>query len=146
MIILNVKGDEVMHETSVYVRFCETDAFGHTNNTSYFYYFEESRMKFFHEVMQLEDATEVGMVVARLTCDYIHQTYANDTLIARTSVEKLGTKSLTLRQEVLRNTDREIVATGQCTLVCFDNKTQSSIAIPDIVRERLQAHLIQPQT
>lgn len=36
-----------MHELKVNVRFSETDALGHINNTSYFIYLEEARMKFF---------------------------------------------------------------------------------------------------
>lgn len=35
-----------MHELKVNVRFSETDALGHINNTSYFIYLEEARMKF----------------------------------------------------------------------------------------------------
>ena len=36
-----------MQELEVNVRFSETDALGHINNTSYFIYLEEARMKFF---------------------------------------------------------------------------------------------------
>ncbi len=36
-----------MHELEVNVRFSETDALGHVNNTSYFVYLEEARLKFF---------------------------------------------------------------------------------------------------
>lgn len=35
-----------MYETQVKVRFCETDALGHINNTSYFIYLEEARIAF----------------------------------------------------------------------------------------------------
>lgn len=39
-----------MYETQVKVRFCETDALGHINNTSYFIYLEEARIAFFEEM------------------------------------------------------------------------------------------------
>lgn len=130
-----------MHETPIYVRFCETDAFGHTNNTSYFYYFEESRMRFLHDIQPLERGGDLGLVVARLTCDYMQQTYANDNLIARTSVEHIGAKSFTLRQEVLDSDSRNVVASGQCVLVCYDAKTQRSIAVPEPLRQKLEEQL-----
>lgn len=45
-----------MHEFRVNVRFSETDAFGPINNTSYFIYLEEARMKFFEALGLAMDA------------------------------------------------------------------------------------------
>lgn len=135
------KGDDSMHETPIYVRFCETDALGHTNNTSYFFYFEESRMKFLNTVTEQSADAPFQFVVARITCDYIQQSYAGDALIARTHVEKIGSKSFTLRQEVL-DSKQQLVASGECVIVCFSSKAQTSVAIPDELREKLEQHII----
>lgn len=130
-----------MHETPIYVRFCETDALGHTNNTSYFFYFEESRMKFLNAVAPKADNTDVQFVVARITCDYIQQSYAGDTLTARTTVEKVGSKSFTLRQEVL-NEQQQLIAGGECIIVCFNQQSQQSVVIPDDLRAQLEQHIV----
>lgn len=130
-----------MHETPIYVRFCETDALGHTNNTSYFFYFEESRMKFLHSVMPMDKNAPFQFVVARITCDYMQQSYPGDALIARTSVEKVGSKSFTLRQEVLHE-EKGLIASGECIIVCFSAKTQKSVEIPHDLREKLTQHTI----
>ena len=130
-----------MHETPIYVRFCETDALGHTNNTSYFFYFEESRMKFLHTVAPPKENDPCQFIVARITCDYAQQSYAGDALTARTSVEKIGSKSFTLRQEV-RNAQQQLIASGECVIVCFNQQTQASIAIPDELRTQLEQHIL----
>ena len=39
-----------MHEIQISVRFGETDALGHINNTSYFIYLEEARIRFFESI------------------------------------------------------------------------------------------------
>ena len=129
-----------MHETPIYVRFCETDLLGHTNNTSYFFYFEESRVKFLNSVAPSKDI-DVQFVVARITCDYMQQSYAGDELIARTSVSNVGSKSFTLRQEVVTQ-GGDVIAAGDCVIVCFNPTTQRSAAIPETLRNELEQHLI----
>ncbi|HWL26038.1 MAG TPA: acyl-CoA thioesterase, partial [Ureibacillus sp.] len=83
-------------EIDIYVRFCETDAAGHVNNTSYFIYMEEARTKFFKAVgYDKDNRGEMNFVVASAQCDYLAQAYANQTLTLSTRVSRIGTKSYT---------------------------------------------------
>lgn len=73
------------------VRFCETDAFGHLNNTKVFVYFEEGRIEFFKEIglMQewLTQSSETIPVTADLQCNFLRQVFFDDRLQVLVKIE-----------------------------------------------------------
>ncbi len=127
------------HEIEVFVRFCETDAVGHVNNTSYFLYFEEARTKFFQEIFK-ERNQKFNMILASIKCDYLHQAYASESLIVRTKVIDVGTKSFKLSHELVNKLARVPIAYAECVSVCFDYETQQSVPIPEELKQRLHAN------
>ncbi|WP_429897274.1 acyl-CoA thioesterase [Heyndrickxia faecalis] len=50
VMVFKQKGGIFLHELKLRTRFCETDAIGHINNTSYFIYLEDARLKFFESI------------------------------------------------------------------------------------------------
>jgi len=129
------------HEIEVYVRFCETDAVGHVNNTSYFLYFEEARTKFFSEICPERDAS-FSFILASVTCDYLSQAYASQILKLSTVVKNVGTKSFTLLH-TLKEVDTGVdIAECISVTVCFNYSDQGTIPIPKNVRKRLEEYLI----
>ncbi|MFJ8260248.1 acyl-CoA thioesterase [Peribacillus asahii] len=130
-------------EIDVYVRFCETDAAGHVNNTSYFIYMEEARTKFFKAVgYDKDNRGEMNFVVASAQCDYLAQAYANQTLTLSTRVSKIGTKSYTLAHEIKSADTGAMVAAGSAVIVCFNFQTQQSEVIPPELRSILEQCLV----
>ena len=100
------------HDIEVYVRFCETDAMGHVNNTSYFLYFEEARTRFFRELASRHSRSFHSMLVS-ITCDYINQAFAHQTLRVSTRVKKIGTKSFRLIQLLTDAEKGKIIAKAE---------------------------------
>ncbi|WHY74766.1 acyl-CoA thioesterase [Fictibacillus enclensis] len=129
-----------MHTIDLTVRFCETDALGHVNNTSYFIYLEEARVKFFESLGFGVSTEEWNFILASTTCDFKAQGYFNDKLTVDTSVSSVGNKSFVLTHEVRRTETKELVAKGSATLVYFDFKTQTTEIIPDELRAALTRH------
>lgn len=129
------------HEIEVYVRFCETDAAGHVNNTSYFFYFEEARTKFFKELNSQKNLP-FNFILASITCDYLSQAYASQSLKLSTVVQKVGTKSFTLLHTLQDKDTGADIASCTSVSVCFNYEEQTSIAIPDYIREELEKYLI----
>lgn len=129
------------HEIEVYVRFCETDARGHVNNTSYFLYFEEARTKFFNEVYP-DRSSSFNFLLASIKCDYIQQTYAGQILKVSTNVSRLGNKSFIISQTLTEIESGNVVAEAGVVLVCFDKSKQTSIHIPDELKNSLEMHLV----
>lgn len=117
-------------ETDIYVRFSETDAIGHVNNTSYFLYFEEARTKFFRTVFKNKPPS-FSFIIANINCTYLNEAFFGDELQVITYVEKIGTKSFVTKQ-VLKNADTDIsIAEAESVIVSYDYTNKQSIEIPE---------------
>lgn len=131
-----------MHEIQVNVRFGETDALGHINNTSYFIYLEEARVRFFEELGYRMTINEWNFILASTKCDFINQGYFNQLLTVTTSVSKIGTKSFQLEHEIICSQTKQLIAKGNAIIVYFDFNEQQSAAIPDLLREGLKSYIV----
>lgn len=131
-----------MYENQITVRFGETDALGHINNTSYFVYLEETRIRFFESVGADMDLKNWNFILASTKCDFINQGYFNQKLTIKTYVSKIGTKSFQLEHDILCAQTKQLIAQGNAIIVYFDFKNQKSAVIPDKLREELEANLV----
>lgn len=127
-----------MHETQVKVRFCETDALGHINNTSYFIYFEEARLAFMEELEFEVESKNQNIVLASTKCDFINQGFFHQELTVRTYVSRIGVKSFSLDHEIICSRTKQLVAKGSDVVVHFNFDRQESEAIPESLREKLK--------
>lgn len=130
-----------MHTVDIYVRYCETDAGGHVNNTSYFLYFEEARTKFFNEIGFGPGKRLINFIVAQTTCDFLTQAYAGQMITVISKVSKIGMKSYTMTHEIRNSETGQSIATGSAVIVCFDFKEQKTKDIPNELRSLLEAHM-----
>jgi acyl-CoA thioester hydrolase len=131
-------------EINVYVRFCETDAGGHVSNTSYFFYMEEARSKFFQAIgfVGAEKRGNIDFIIASTACDFLAQAYAGQTLLVKTTVDGIGTKSFKLVHELTEAESGTKIASGSATIVCFDYQKQQTEPIPGRLRKSLEEFLI----
>lgn len=128
--------------TEIQVRFNDTDALGHLNNTSYALYAEQGRVAFM-DTFRAEGVFSEGVfvILARLELDFIRQVRYRDRVHVLTRVAKLGNTSLTLEQEVYGND--ELAARVKSVVVVFDYNAQKPTPIPDRARELLEPYLSQ---
>ena len=127
-------------EIEVYARFCETDAAGHINNTSYFIYMEEARSKFFQGIGFTGEDTRgnIDFIIASTSCDFIAQAFTGQDLRVKTMVDRIGSKSFTLVHTITDGNSEALVAKGQATIVCFDYRAQQTEMIPHTLRVLLE--------
>lgn len=122
------------------VRFCETDAFGHLNNSKVFVYFEEGRIEFFKEIglMQewLIEPNETIPVTADLQCNYLQQVFFDDRLQVLVKVASIGSTSYDLHY-MIKNQDGDVCITGRGRMVQVHKKTGK----PEVLGERVQKKL-----
>lgn len=130
-----------MNKYSFTTRFCETDALGHINNTSYFIYLEEARIKFFQELGYKMDLNDWKFIVASTKCDFINQGYFNQKLSVLSSISKIGRTSFTLEHQIICEETNKTIAKGSAVIVYFNFKEQRSEVIPDQFRAELENHL-----
>lgn len=133
-----------MIESEIKVRFCETDALGHVNNTSYFVYLEQARVEFFEELGAPMGMSEWPFILGHISCDFLRQVYFNQRLKVRTGVSHIGNKSFRLGQELLDADSGVPVGRSESVMVYFDFEKQQSIPIPDDWVKKLKAHQVEP--
>jgi acyl-CoA thioester hydrolase len=123
----------VIHEKEIEIRWRDLDAFGHVNHIVFLTYLEEVRDEWLGRV--LDDAALVwGYVIARVEIDYRRELrLEDDAVVARCSLERLGTKSVTTSESVVTR-GGETAAEAKAVLVARDEQTGRARVIPDVER------------
>ena len=72
-----------------------------------------------------------GLILARLEVDYLRQLYyrVGERLCVRSTVTRMGTRSLTVRQELVQ--DDEVAIRAAVVMVLFDFATDTSRPLTD---------------
>lgn len=131
----------MVYETRIKVRFCETDALGHINNTSYFFYLEEARIDFFEAMGASMDVEKWEYIVASTKCDFVAQGYFNQVLKVKTFVTKVGHTSFTISHEIVDDKTEALIARGEAVIVYFNFDAQKSAPIPETIKQFLQGYM-----
>jgi acyl-CoA thioester hydrolase len=121
------------HEKEIEIRWRDLDAFNHVNHVVFLTYLEEVRDEWLGRVLD-DPALVWGYVIARVEIDYRRELkLEDDVVVARCTLERLGTKSVTTSEAVLTR-DGETAAEAKAVLVARDEKTGSSRIISTIER------------
>jgi acyl-CoA thioester hydrolase len=121
----------------VQVRFSDLDVLGHVNNSVYFSYFEMTRVHYFQELLGKQwDWKKFGVVLVRNEIDYKRSVLLHDEPEIQMFTDFVGSKSFGLRYELKVN--GEVYAMGKSVMVCFDATTQSTIPVPNTMRNSLE--------
>ena len=122
-------GRTVRHEHLVQLRWSDPDSLGHVNHARALSLFEDAR------IAMSDGLPGRGMILARLEVDYLRQLYyrAGERLVVSSWVTRLGTKSLSVRQELVQ--DGQVGIRVDVVLVTFDFATDASRPLDDVERE-----------
>jgi acyl-CoA thioester hydrolase len=131
-----------MQEVQVQARFGETDALGHINNTSYFVYLEEARIRFFESLGYNMELDDWKFILASTKCDFISQGYFDQLLTVKTYVSRIGTKSFQLEHDIVCSQTNELIAKGNAIIVHYDFKNQRSEVLLELLKEGLKSYFL----
>ena len=120
-----------VHRLEIQVRFGDTDAMGHLNNTSFAFYAESGRLAFVGTMGEEVRA----LILAHLAIDFRRQVRFGESVVVETQVERLGTSSITLQQRILA--DGTLAADVRSVVVYFDYADAKARPIPDRLRALL---------
>ena len=124
---------DVTHEKEIEIRWRDLDAFGHVNHIVFLTYLEEVRDEWLGRVLD-DPALVWGYVIARVEIDYRRElTLEDDVVVARCSLDRLGTKSVVTSEAVLTR-GGETAAEAKAVLVARDAETGRSRVISDAER------------
>lgn len=106
------------HRTTIQMRFSDTDALGHVNNTSFALYAEAARLDF----LQRLGGAVGSLILAHLSIDFRRQVAFGAAVQVDSWVERVGTTSVTIGQAILAN--GETAAEVRSVVVLFDYESQ----------------------
>jgi acyl-CoA thioester hydrolase len=133
-----ISHSDYKHVIPIQIRFADVDRLDHVNNACYHNFFELGRVKYFNEVLKRTvNWSEKGFVLARTEIDHIKPIFLNDDVYCFTKAVKLGNKSLTIKNMIVKVENNILVecASGMGVLVATDYIKSESIEIPDNWRE-----------
>jgi acyl-CoA thioester hydrolase len=119
-----------VHEHLIQLRWSDPDTYGHVNHARALSLLEDARLAMAAEAPGVV-AGRPDIILARLEVDYLRQLYyrAGERLCVRSWVSRLGTKSFTMRQELVQ--DDQAAIRLDAVLVLFDITTDSSRPLTD---------------
>ncbi|ROO26563.1 thioesterase [Salinisphaera japonica YTM-1] len=128
------------HLTPIKVKWGEMDSLGHVNNAVYFRYSEDGRIDYIHGISEDADhQTSDGPILADLQCSFRAQLRFPADVEIGTRVKRIGRSSLDIEQCLFLAGTDDVVAVYANVVVWFDYGAQTSMRIPETVRERIRA-------
>jgi acyl-CoA thioester hydrolase len=126
----------VEHAKEIEIRWRDLDAFGHVNHVVFLTYLEEVRDEWLGRALG-DPALVWGFVIARVEIDYRRElTLADEAVVARCTLERVGTSSVTTRESVETRAG-ELSAEAHAVLVARDEATGRSRPLADDERQAL---------
>jgi len=129
-------------KTKIQLRFKDIDKLGHVNNANFITYFELARVDYFNAVADKGvkiDWVNEGVILAKIEMEYKQPIFLEDEIYCYTWVSRMGSKSFDMSCSIVRvaNGVEVEAAKGLAIVVCFNYKTNQSISIPDMWKEKM---------
>jgi acyl-CoA thioester hydrolase len=111
-----------VHEKQIEIRWRDLDVFGHVNHVVFLTYLEEARDEWLAQV-QGDPGAIMKYVLVRAAIDYRRElTLADDTIVARCTLARIGNSSVATREEIFTS-DGELAAEAETVLVARNEET-----------------------
>jgi acyl-CoA thioester hydrolase len=114
------------HDTTVRVRYAETDQMGVVYHANYLIWFEVGRVELMRALgieykrMELDD--DCHIVVVDVRCRYINSARYDEELRIRTRIAESRNRTIRFSYEVHRDDDQELLAVGETLhVICGSN-------------------------
>lgn len=126
--------------TEIVVRGYHVDMYGHVNNARYLEFLEEGRWTSFEERIDLAKwaAMGLGFMVVNINVNYRKAVGPGERLQVSTALEKIGSRSATLKQEIRLKHTGDIVVDASVTFVIADKNGKLVRMDEDITEELLK--------
>ena len=139
---------EFPHRLRVHVRFGDTDAMGHANNSRFLTYCESARIAYWEAVTGEPFALathgqQESMILAEIRVTFRAQAYFGDELTVESRVARIGRTSFTLEHRITAGETSvghaRLVATAEGVQVLYDYADGRPREIPSDVVTQLEA-------
>ena len=125
-------------ETTLRVRYAETDQMGLVYYANYFIYFEIGRVEYMRQLgvayKEMEIQDDSFIVVAESHCRYLRPARYDDLLCIRTRVAEVRRRTIRFAYEIVNRSSAVLLATGETQHVVCDGKGRPK-ALPEKYRK-----------
>jgi acyl-CoA thioester hydrolase len=125
-------------ETTVRVRYAETDQMGVVYYANYFIYFEIGRVEHMRQLgvayKEMEIQDDSFIMVAESTCRYLRPARYDDLLVIRTRVSEARRRTIRFSYEIVNSASSVVLATGETVHVVCDSQNRPK-ALPEKYRQ-----------
>ena len=128
-----------MFETPIIPRVSETDGAGHINNVFVPVWFEAGRREIFEILTPTLAFSDWKVALVNMNVDYVAQIYFQQGAVVRTWIDRIGSKSFTVYEEIWQRD--ELCARGTATYVYMNYVENRSEEIPADARSEFKKHL-----
>ncbi|MEW6209404.1 MAG: thioesterase family protein [Acidobacteriota bacterium] len=128
-----------------HVRWSDTDRAGIIYYGQFLRFFEIAETELFRSVglsySDVFDRLDIWLPRVQIHFDFRRPLVLDDLIEVSAYVARFGTRSLTLRFEVVKKGETDIVAEGHIVLASVSRSTFKSTEVPDEIKERLRPYL-----
>ena len=127
-------------ETTVRVRYAETDKMGYVYYGNYAQYYEVGRVEALRSIgSSYKEMEDNGIMLPVYLCDirYIKPAVYDDLLVIKTTIKEIPTAKITFDYEIY-NQKNELINTGTTTLVFINISTNKPCAAPISFIEKIK--------
>lgn len=129
-------------ETSIRVRYAETDQMGYVYYGNYATYYEVTRVEALRSLgisYKILEENGILMPVLENWSKYIRPAKYDDLLTIKLILKEMPAMRITFEYEVY-NEDKKLINLGSTTLVFLDKSSGKPILVPDVVQDVLKPY------
>jgi acyl-CoA thioester hydrolase len=127
---------KLVHLEKIAIRWGDMDAMGHVNNTVYFRYMEQARIRWFESLVPQADAwSSMSIVIVNASCNFRRPINYPGTVEVKVFAGAPGGSSVPTFYEL--HVEDQLYADGAATVVFLD-AAQKQVRIPQSIREGMQ--------
>jgi len=128
------------HTTEITVRGYHLDLYRHVNNARYLEFLEEARWQTYDKPFEKAGLLQKGLafVIVNINIDYKRPAGLGDVLNIVNSIQRIGGKSVTIRQHMFLKGTETTVVDAAVTIVLMDVKTGKAVPIEGDLLELMQ--------
>ena len=127
-------------ETTIRVRYAETDRMGYVYYGNYTQYFEVGRIEALRQLgTSYKEMEDNGFMLPVYTCNlkYLKPAFYDDLLIIKTMIQKLPSAKIIFEYEIY-NQQNELLTNGDTTVVFVDIITKKPCQAPLLFMEKIR--------
>jgi len=127
------------HEITMETRWGDMDALGHVNHAKYLTYMENARVIYYSSFGfgDLRQKQNPSIILGGMSIEYLSQVSHPATLSICHRINRVGQKSFDFLGAIYEEGKDFPVCTGLFKIISFDYKNQTSVNVPQIIRENL---------